>query len=103
MVGQRLVMDGHAEDKGACTNKQHEAGPRCDYSIIRGTLLWTHATLGYLPAGTRCLAASSMPYVRHIKGNSDWSGDSAICLQSVVPIEHKRTNAVSIFLLHVST
>jgi hypothetical protein len=32
--------------------------------------LWTHATLTNLPAGTVCLAASSMPYIKHVKGNS---------------------------------
>ena len=45
-----------------------------------------------------------MPYVGHIKGSSDWSGDSAICLQSVVPIVQSCTKAVSICpLRHVST
>ena len=103
LSGQRLVMDGHADSKGAGTDKEQKARPRRDYSIIRGTLLWTHATLGYLPAGTGCLAASSMPYVRHIKGSSDWSRESAICRQSVVPIVHNRIKAVSICLLRVYT
>jgi hypothetical protein len=66
MLGQRFVVDGHADRKSARTDKEQKAGPRRDYSIIRGTLLWTHATLAYLLAGTGCLAAS---YVRHMKGN----------------------------------
>ena len=61
MVGVRLVMDGHADGERARTDKEHEARPRRDYSIIRGTLLWTHATLTNLPSGTGCFAASSMP------------------------------------------
>jgi hypothetical protein len=28
----------------ACTDKEQKAGPRRDYSIIRGTLLWAHCT-----------------------------------------------------------
>ena len=66
----RLVVDGHAERKGARANKEQEAGPGRDHSIIRGTLLCTHCTLTYLPSGTECLAASAWPYFRHIKVNS---------------------------------
>ena len=94
MVGVRLVMDGHADGERARADKEHEARPRRDYSIIQGILLWTHATLTNLPAGTVCLAASSMRYIKHVKGNSVRSKDSAICLQSVV---------VSICFHHVST
>jgi len=70
MVGLRLVMDGHADGEGARPDKEHEARPRRDYSIIRGTLLWRHTPLTNLPAGAVCLAAASMPYVKHMKGNS---------------------------------
>ena len=52
MVGQRLVMDGHADRKSAGTEEKHEGHPRRDYSIVRGTLLWTHATLTNLPSAT---------------------------------------------------
>jgi hypothetical protein len=31
-------MDSHADHKGARTDKDQKAGPRRDYSIIRGTL-----------------------------------------------------------------
>jgi hypothetical protein len=57
----------------ARANEVQEARPGCDSSIIRGTLLWTHCSLTYLPSSTRCLAASSIPYWRQIKGNPDWS------------------------------
>ena len=70
MVGVRLVMDGHADGERARPDKEHEARPRRDYSMIRSTLLWTHATLTNLPAGAVCLAAASVPYVKHMKGNS---------------------------------
>ena len=70
LLGDRLVMDGHAEGKGARTDKQQKARPLQDYWIIRCTLLLTHCTLTYLPSGTGCLAASSMPYRRQIEGNS---------------------------------
>jgi len=70
MVGVRLVMGDHADGEGAGPDKEHEARPRRDYSIIRGTLLWTHATLTNLPTGPVCLAAASMPYVKRMKGNS---------------------------------
>ena len=97
-------MDGDAECKSARSDSHQQATPRRDCSIIRGTLLCTHATLTNLPTGAGSLAASSMPYWRHIKGNSDSSGDSAIFLQSVVPIEQSNTKAVSIYLLrHAGT
>jgi hypothetical protein len=70
LLGQALAMDGHAEGKGTCANQEQKGGPRRDYSIIPGTLLWTHCTLTNLPSGTGCLAATSIPYWRHIKGNS---------------------------------
>src|SRR6516225_8667289 len=59
MVGQRLVMDGHADRKSAGTEEKHEGHPRRDYSIIRGTLLWTRATLTNLPSGTGCRGTMS--------------------------------------------
>ena len=61
LLGDCLIMDGHAEAKCARPDENQKAGPRRYYSIIRGTLLWTHATLTNLPSGTGCLAASSMP------------------------------------------
>jgi hypothetical protein len=51
-----LVMDGHYLPQSARTNEDQKGGPRRDYSIIRGTLLWTHCTLTYLPSGIGCLA-----------------------------------------------
>ena len=68
-------MDGHTDHKGARTKEDQKGGPSRDYSIIRGTLLRTHATLTNLPSGTGCLAASSTPYCRHINGHAgnDWS------------------------------
>jgi hypothetical protein len=67
---QRLVVKRRAEDPETGPDEHHQGAPRGDYSIIRGTLLWTHDTLTYLSARTGCLAASSMPQVWHIKGNS---------------------------------
>jgi hypothetical protein len=52
---------------GGHTRAAHSFGRHGRWTI-RGT--WTHATLTYLPSGTGCLAASYMPYVRHIKRNS---------------------------------
>ena len=46
--------------------------------------------------------AKGAGHSRRDRGNWVWSGDSAICLQSVVPIEHKSTNAVSIFFRHLA-
>jgi hypothetical protein len=102
-IAAEFLVDGHAEGKGARADKEQEAGPRRHYSIIRGTLWWTHSTLTYLPSGTGCLAASRIPYWRHIKRNSVRSGASAIFLQSVVPIEQSKTSALSIFFHHASS
>jgi hypothetical protein len=102
-IAAEFLVDGHAEGKGARADKEQEAGPRRHYSIIRGTLCWTHSTLTYLPSGTGCLAASRIPYWRHIKRNSVRSGASAIFLQSVVPIEQSKTSALSIFFHHASS
>lgn len=65
----RLVMDGYAERKGARPNEEHKAGPHQDYWIIRGTLLWTHATLTYLPSSSGCLAG--------VDADASWSRNAS--------------------------
>ena len=51
LSGQRLVMDGHADHKGARTSEDQKGRLRRDELTIRGTLLWTHARMVKITIG----------------------------------------------------